>query len=143
MIIITLTGCKNKGTIFDTKNYDTLDDFVGEYVSYDEKGNIQNNGEVVLKIIKNNEGYFVEYPKRLVIGSLDTLKNEKHKIGEFVSITKPDKNGATESILDIGGAWSLYKVSKGKTIDGTVVPTNFYFLANYTLYPKGNLEKVK
>ena len=150
LILTFLVGCNGGTPSVFSPSYNSVSDFEGEYIAYDEDGKILYGGKPFAKVEKfNNDYHFVALA--------DTLKdfNEHFNVQSTLSMIEKEviersSKKIPEYELNISGVKGnyvrIYKIKKGEKFyyNKKTAPTNFMLDLNYVDYSKNFfIEKIK
>ena len=143
LILTFLAGCNGGTPSVFSPSYNSVSDFEGEYIAYDEDGKILYGGKPFAKVEKfNNDYHFVALA--------DTLKDFNVQpvlsMMEKEIIERASKNPKILNISGVKGNYVfLYKIKKGEKFyyNKKTAPTNFMMDLDYVdLYKTFFVEKV-
>ena len=141
LILTFLPGCNGGTPSVFSPSYNSVSDFEGEYIAYDEDGKILYGGKPFAKVEKfNNDYHFVALA--------DTLKD--FNVQPVLSMMEKEIiERASKYELNISGVKGnyvfLYKIKKGEKFyyNKKTAPTNFMMDLDYVdLYKTFFVEKV-
>ena len=138
LILTFLAGCNGGTPSVFSPSYNSVSDFEGEYIAYDEDGKILYGGKPFAKVEKfNNDYHFVALADTLedfnVQPALSMIEKE---------VIERSSKKIPEYELNISGVKGnyvrLYKIKKGEKFyyNKKTAPTNFMLKLNYVDYSK-------
>lgn len=138
LILTFLAGCNGGTPSVFSPSYNSVSDFEGEYIAYDEDGNVLYDGKPFIKVEKFNDNYhFVtladtikdfDIKSPLSMIEKEVIERSSKKIPEYELNTSGIRIPQIEYVL-----MSLYKIKKGDKYyyNKKTAPTNFMIDFSY------------